>query len=170
MTTRPPTCTLAFAVLMSIPSVGFAQGPGGESDSSAPHWLAGCWEMRVGELIVEEHWMAPRGGTMLGMSRVVRGGELAGHELILLREVGSGWVYEAHPSGQSPASFASVAVTDTSMAFSNPEHDFPQTIAYSRIGADSLVARTAGGSGGQLREYVFRYRRVACPGTGDSLR
>jgi hypothetical protein len=121
--------------------------------------------MRVGELIIEEHWMALRGGSMLGMSRVVRGGELAGHELIVLRAMGSGWVYEAHPSGQSPASFASVAVTDTSLAFSNPEHDFPQTIAYSRIGADSLVARTAGGSAERPREHVFRYRRVACPGS-----
>ena len=164
MIPRLPTRTLAFAALAFLPGVGLAQAPSGESPT--PRWLAGCWEMRVGELIIEEHWMALRGGTMLGMSRVVRAGELAGHELILLRAVGSGWVYEAHPSGQPPASFASVAITDTSMAFSNPEHDFPQTITYSRISADSLVARTAGGSGEQSREYVFRYRRVVCPGSG----
>jgi hypothetical protein len=121
--------------------------------------------MSVSKLVIEEHWMALRGGTMLGMSRVVRGGELAGYELLLLRGEDHGWVYEAHPSGQPSASFKSAAITDTSIAFSNPEHDFPQTISYSRIGADSLVARTAGERDGQPREMVFRYRRVFCPGS-----
>ena len=32
-------------------------------------WLGGCFEMRQGNLIVEEQRMAPRGGSMLGMSR-----------------------------------------------------------------------------------------------------
>ena len=170
MIPKSPIYTLAFVALVSLPGVGAAQGPDGEPGSPTPRWLAGCWEMRVGELIIEEQWMDLRGGSMLGMSRVVRGGELAGHELIVLRAVGSGWVYEAHPSGQSPASFASLAINDTGLIFTNPEHDFPQTITYSRIGADSLVARTAGESGQQPREYVYRYRRVACPGSVQSRR
>jgi hypothetical protein len=166
MIPRSAKRALALAVLMSWPGVGAAQAPGGDPGSPTPRWLAGCWEMRVGELIIEEQWMALRGGSMLGMSRVLRSGELAGHELIVLRAVGSGWVYEAHPSGQPAASFTSTAITDTSLVFSNPEHDFPQTITYSRVGADSLVARTAGGGGERPREYVFRYRRVVCPGSG----
>ena len=163
---RRVATALAIAMLASFPGVGSAQIVGDKPSSVTPRWLAGCWEMSAGELVIEEHWMSLRGGTMLGMSRVVRGGELAGYELLLLRGEGSGWVYEAHPSGQPSASFRSTAVTDTSITFSNPEHDFPQTIAYSRMRSDSLVARTAGEPGGQLREMVFRYRRVLCPG-GD---
>jgi hypothetical protein len=30
-------------------------------------WLAGCFEMKQGSLMVEEHRMAARAGTMLGM-------------------------------------------------------------------------------------------------------
>jgi len=110
--------------------------------------------------------MAVRSGTMLGMSRTVRGGDLAGYELLLLHEEESGWVYEAHPSGQPTAGFRSSAITDTSIVFSNPDHDFPQTIAYIRIGSDSLLARIAGEQGGQPREVQFPYRRVPCPGRG----
>ncbi len=165
MISRFTVCTLVLATLASVQGVGAAQTPGRASDAQTPGWLAGCWEMRVGELIVEEQWMALRNGSMLGMSRVLRGGELTGHELIVLRAVGSGWVYEAHPSGQPTASFTSTAITDTGLVFSNPEHDFPQTITYSRVDADSLVARTSGGGGERPREYVFRYRRVVCPGS-----
>jgi hypothetical protein len=129
-----------------------------------PRWLAGCWEMSVGDLLVEEYWMAYRGGSLLGMSRSVRGGELRGYELLLLRQEGMGWVYEAHPSGQPSASFRSVAISDTSAVFSNPDHDFPQTITYVRTSPDSLIARTAGVRDGRTDEFEFPYRRVSCPG------
>jgi hypothetical protein len=34
-------------------------------------WLAGCWELRTPTRTVEEYWMRPRGGTMLGMGAMV---------------------------------------------------------------------------------------------------
>lgn len=138
----------------------------GQHPLESPHWLSGCWEMSVGDLVVEEQWMAYRAGSMLGMSRSLRGGELRGYELILLREEGERWVYEAHPSGQPPAFFKSVAVDDTSAIFSNPDHDFPQTIAYFKASSDSLVARIAGVQNGRQLESEFAYRRVSCPGRG----
>ncbi len=112
--------------------------------------------------------MAVRGGTLLGMSRTVRGGHLAEYELLLLHEEESGWVYEAHPSGQPAASFKASAITDTSMVFCNPDHDCPQTITYFRIGSDSLLARIAGERSGRLRQVEFPFRRVLCPGSGTS--
>ena len=118
--------------------------------------------MSDGDLVIEEQWMAVRGRSMLGMSRTVKGYRLVGYELVLLREEGAGWVYEAHPSGQSTASFRSSAVTDTSITFSNPDHDFPQTITYLRTRPDSLLARIAGGQGDQFRQVEFPYQRVPC--------
>ena len=32
-------------------------------------WLSGCWEWNQTQRTVEEHWLAPRGGTMIGMGR-----------------------------------------------------------------------------------------------------
>jgi uncharacterized protein DUF6265 len=48
-------------------------------------WLQGCWRSTRGEATVEEQWMAPRGGTMLGMGRTVRGGTLVEYELVLIK-------------------------------------------------------------------------------------
>ena len=30
-------------------------------------WLTGCWEASNGPRIIEERWMAPRGGSMIGV-------------------------------------------------------------------------------------------------------
>ncbi len=159
---------LTILVIMFLPRMSIAQTAGDKPSAITPLWLAGCWEVTAGELVIEEHWMEVRGGTLLGMSRTVRGGQLAEYELLLLHEEESGWVYEAHPSGQPAASFKASAITDTSMVFSNPDHDFPQTITYFRIGSDSLLARIAGERSGRLRQVEFPFRRVLCPGSGTS--
>ncbi len=163
---RITVCVLTILMLASLPGSSIAQTAGDNSSAIMPHWLAGCWEVSTGELVIEEQWMAVRGGTMIGMSRTVREGELAGYELLRLHEGRSGWVYEAHPSGQPTASFRSSEITDTSIVFSNPHHDFPQTIAYMRISSDSLLAWIAGERSGQFRQVEFLYRRVLCPGSG----
>ena len=163
---RTITCGITILMLVSLPRHGFAQTVDTEPGVTTPHWLTGCWEMSAGNLVVAEHWMAVLGGAMLGMSRTVRGDQLAGYELLLLREEESGWVYEAHPSGQPAASFRSSTVTDTSIVFSNPAHDFPQTIAYFKIRSDSLIATIAGEQGDQFSQIEFRYRSVACPASG----
>ncbi|MCZ6873454.1 MAG: DUF6265 family protein [bacterium] len=157
---------LTILVMVLLPRISIAQAAGDKPSAITPLWLAGCWELTAGELVTEEHWMAVRGSTLLGMSRTVRGGQLVGYELLLLYEEESGWVYEAHPSGQPAASFKSSAMTDTSMVFSNPDHDFPQTISYFKISSDSLLARIAGERSGRLRQVEFPFRQVPCPGNG----
>ncbi len=106
--------------------------------------------------------MEPRGGVMLGMSRAVRGDEFRGYELLILRPEASGLAYEAHPSGQRPATFPATAISDRELVFDNPEHDFPQRIAYTRVGADSVVARTYGEVVAVEPALVLRYGRVPC--------
>ncbi len=126
-------------------------------------FMTGCWERRSATRLVEEQWLAPRGGVMLGMSRTVRGDSLVGYEFIRLYERGSQLVYAALPSGQAPAEFVSTSIADAAITFANPAHDFPQRIIYRRAG-DSLYARIEGESGGQVRGVDFRYGRVACGG------
>src|SRR5688572_9924254 len=72
-------------------------------------WLQGCWRSTRGDATVEEQWMAPRGGTMLGMGRTVRADKLVEYELVVIKEQGSRLAYEAHPSGQPSATFLSTA-------------------------------------------------------------
>ncbi|MEQ1684173.1 MAG: DUF6265 family protein [Burkholderiaceae bacterium] len=127
-------------------------------------WLQGCWTIDTPERVVEEQWSAPRAGHMLGASRTVRGGKLAAHEFVLLRERGEQLAYEVQPSGQAPTVFLSVTLGERSVVFENLQHDFPQRVAYERKG-DQLLAWIEGprpGQPGQMRRIEYPYRRVAC--------
>jgi len=149
------------AVLLAAASAG-AQPPAGIQRVA---WLQGCWEMTSGARTVEEQWMAPRGNSMVGMSRTVRDGRLVEFELVVLREQGDRLAYEAHPSGQAATVFLSKAVGESMVVFENPEHDYPQTVGYQRENPESLLAWIDGTSKGQARRVDFRYRRRACPGS-----
>jgi hypothetical protein len=128
-------------------------------------WLQGCWQLESGGRVVEEQWMAPRGGVMLSMGRTVRGGKLVEYESVILREEGGRLAYEAHPSGQPSAVFLSKTFDESSVVFENPTHDYPQRVGYQRI--DSLLTWIDGTANGTSRRVDFPYRRVAC---ADSLK
>jgi hypothetical protein len=129
-------------------------------------WLVGCWQMAAGGTVVDEHWMAPSGNAMLGMSRTVKDGRLVGYELMLLVNTDLGLVYRAHPSGQAMANFHATESGRRGVVFENPSHDFPRRIAYWPVGADGLKARVDDGT--DRRSYELEYKRTACPGTGGS--
>jgi hypothetical protein len=127
-------------------------------------WLQGCWELSSGQRTVEEQWMAPRGGVMIGMGRTVRGGALVEYESVVIRQQGDRLAYEAHPSGEPSAVFLSSTLNESTVVFENPQHDFPQKVGYQRSGAGSLLAWVEGTEKGQTRRIEFPYKRVACPG------
>src|SRR5262245_2162550 len=82
-------------------------------------WLQGCWESVSGDRVVEEHWTAPRAGSMLEIGRTMRGDALIEYEFVIVRERGDRLVYEAHPSSQPPAEFLSSTVSPNSVVFEN---------------------------------------------------
>jgi len=131
-------------------------------------WLQGCWQLESGGRVVEEQWMAPRGGVMLGMGRTVRDGKLVEYESVILREQDGRLAYEAHPSGQPSAVFTSASVSQSTVIFENPTHDYPQRVGYQRDG-DSLLAWIDGTANGKSRRVDFPYRRVACAGSSKPL-
>jgi hypothetical protein len=126
-------------------------------------WMQGCWEQSSPQRTIDEQWMSPRGGSMLGMSRTMRDGRLVEHELMILTERGDQLAYEAHPSGQTPATFVSSMITPSMVVFENSTHDFPQRIGYERKGADSLTAWVEGPQNGRTRRIEFAYQRAQCP-------
>jgi hypothetical protein len=124
-------------------------------------FMHGCWERRSGNRHVEEQWMRPRGGMMMGMSRTVRGDTAVEYEFVRLFERSGALIYAAQPSGQAPAEFTSTAITEGAITFANPQHDFPQRVIY-RLAGDSLHARVEGIMNGRERGVDFRYARVRC--------
>lgn len=125
-------------------------------------WLAGSWRMERAGRVVEEQWMAPAAGVMLGMSRTVAKGRVVEHEFIQIR-VGPGGdlFFIAQPSGQKEATFQHTALTDNEVVFENPNHDFPKKITYTRKADGSLLAAIEGPrDDGTIRRIEFAYQRV----------
>ena len=100
-------------------------------------WLAGCWEANLRGREVNEQWMKPAGGIMLGMARTVSQGKAAEFEFTQIREDKDGAIYYvAKPSGQPEASFKLIKLQNKEAVFENPQHDFPQRIRYRRKGRE----------------------------------
>lgn len=131
-------------------------------------WLSGCWEQRDGRSTVEEFWTKPNGGMLFGIGRTIArrdaGDTTASFEMMRIYEHGGRLVLAAQPSGQQLAEFTEVELTDSTVVFANPAHDFPQFVRYRRRGAKELRARVDGKMNGKDEGFDSRYRRVACPG------
>ena len=158
MDRRVITAVWAGMLSLAAPGVPAAGPPGGELEKIA--WLAGCWTSDAGGRQVDEQWMKPLGGTMMGMSRTVVDGKTIESEVLLIRATGSDVSYVARPSGQPEASFKLVTGTAGEARFENPEHDFPQRIVYWRDG-EKLCARTEGTIKGKAESEEWCYERMA---------
>ena len=153
---------VAAVVSVSAATLVTAASQNGDAEIARLNWLHGCWLSESGTRTVDEQWMAPRGGAMLGMSRTVQDGTLREYELVVIRQTAGGLAYEAHPAGQPAATFPMKELGESSVLFENPQHDFPQRIGYRRDARDRLTAWIEGTSGGRTRRVEFPYRRAAC--------
>lgn len=126
-------------------------------------WLAGCWEGNLRGSELNEQWMKPAGGTMLGMGRTVAGGKVREYEFLQIREEADGTInYIAKPSGQAEASFKLKQLQNNEVIFENVEHDFPQRIIYRLQSDGSLFARIEGKSNGKARGFDYPMKRAGC--------
>ena len=156
-----------YLLLLLLPAALFAADKKGAKPAPAAvidriAWLAGNWRMEKAGRLVEEQWMAPAGGVMLGMGRTVAKGRVVEYEFVQIR-VGPGGelFYIAAPSGQKEAVFKMLSLTDDTIVFENKEHDFPQTIGYARQADGSLLAFIAGpAADGTTKRVEFTYSRV----------
>ena len=148
----------ACAVIVVLGSRVIAQSPATTSDLA---FITGCWRFERNGRIVEEHWLAPAGGSLFGVSRTVAGGKTVDFEFLQLRDLPDGLTYIAKPSRQAEASFKMTTKTVDEVVFENSQHDFPQRIRYRRSG-DALHARIEGTVDGKASVIDFPYVRVSC--------
>jgi hypothetical protein len=140
-----------------------APAPPPPSDINKLTFISGCWTLvRPNGTKIEELWLAPAGGAMIGMSRSVRDGKLREYEFMRILPAADGKLqYVAIPSGQPEAAFPLKVMAENAVTFENPQHDFPQRILYRLVDKDTLVARIEGSVGGQARSADFPYKRCA---------
>lgn len=150
---------MPFLLLLWV-SLAVAQSPPSQVDTLG--WMAGCWRLETSSRVIDEQWMAPSAGGMLGMSRTVAQGRIAEHEFVQIREDDGRLVYIAQPSSQAPARFTATTIGAQDVVFENLQHDFPQRIIYRRMADGGLHARIEGVRNGQRRGVDFPYVPVPC--------
>lgn len=105
---------------------------------AAVAFLAGAWVQDQGGTTFEEHWMQPRGGTMVGMAREVRPGRAASFEHLRMVVEEGVPTYLASPMGRPPTPFRLVEHGPGLAVFENPGNDFPSRLIYRREGSGTL--------------------------------
>jgi uncharacterized protein DUF6265 len=139
-----------------------AQAPVAKPTLQDLAWLAGHWRIEQADRLVDEQWMAPVAGLMMGMARNVQGGKVREYEFTLLRQEPNGDIfYVASPSKQSETSFKLTSLRNGEAVFENPEHDFPKKVIYARQTDGSLLAAIEGpGRDGKPRRVEYPFKRV----------
>lgn len=105
----------------------------GLSCASELDWLVGCWQSD--DALSNEVWVKEPDGSLIGFSVDTSGKGVTFYEVLrLVIGPGGALSYTAYPAGQTPTTFIAAKATDGSVTFSNPDHDYPQEIAYRREG------------------------------------
>lgn len=139
----------------------FALGVSGASvpDLANLSWMAGHWGARVNGIEMEEVWLPPAGGVMIGMHRDV-GPKSSSFEFMRIARTKDGLVLFAQPGGRAATPFLLAEEGRDRVVFANPAHDFPQRITYWREGA-KLCARVEGPPGDSERAESWCWSRAA---------
>jgi hypothetical protein len=124
-------------------------------------FMTGCWAFEANGRTVEEHWLAPAGGSLMGVNRTVAGGKTTGYEFLQIRDLPEGLTYIAKPSNQPEAKFVLSSKTSDEIVFENKAHDFPQRIRY-RLDGQMLRARVEGTMNGKERGFDYPFARTSC--------
>jgi hypothetical protein len=155
MTRLRPFRVLAIAALAAL----FVQAQSPPS-VDALSWLAGAWQGKIGQADNEEHWLPPKGGAMLGVSRTVARGRMVMFEFLRIEQRPDGVFYVAQPRGRPPVDFKMTRSTESEVVFENPQHDHPKLISYRREPNGSLTARVEGDEKGKHVVQEFRFERA----------
>ncbi|MFY8210106.1 MAG: DUF6265 family protein [Caulobacter sp.] len=147
----------------SLLALALVTTPAAPTDIDKLAFMGGCWTLvRPNGTKIEEQWLAPAGGSMIGMSRSVREGKLREFEFMRIVPGENGALrYVVIPSGQAETAFTLKELAANAVTFENPKNDFPQRILYRLADKDTLVARIEGSVNGQERSADFPYKR--CP-------
>jgi hypothetical protein len=148
----------AIVLLILFSIAAFSQG---HPEMGKLTWLSGCWKAE-GNLQTEEQWTRLDGQSMLGMGRTIANGKTVSYEFLQIRVRGEEIFYIAQPNGGSAVEFKLVKINDNGAIFENPQHDFPQRIAYSRSPDGGLVAAIEGQEKGKPKRVDFAMRKVRC--------
>lgn len=128
-----------FGELMKHALIALALAAGAASIAPAAHadeglkWMSGCW--RTADKSYKEVWTKPESGFLFGYSITYDETGAASYFEQSRIDAGSPAVYNAYPGGFGPSEFTEESRGKNTVTFSNPAHDYPQKITYTRKGS-----------------------------------
>lgn len=123
-------------------------------------WLVGTWKINAGNGYIVEQWKQTNDSTFSGKSMFVKAaGDSVLQETIELSLRNGEWNYTPTVVGQNnskPVKFSIIYIGRSEFICTNPDHDFPQRIAYRRI-KSSLQASIEGRRNGKYIKQNFDF-------------
>jgi hypothetical protein len=152
---------LVVSVLATGPAGVRADAPEAGSVGAKPEldWLAGNWISCRGDSYVEERWLGPSRGILVG-AMLTHGTRRTSFEYARIAPSADGtYVFHAQPAGRPQVEFRLVPAAAGHLVFENRAHDFPQRIIYWREG-EALHARVEGLVRGTLESEEWQWRAL----------
>jgi len=143
-------CAAALAVIAS----------NAHAQAASLDWLAGRWCMAGENRLVEEIWLPPVGGQLMGISRTIKGDRVVGFEYMRIESDADSTRFIPQPEGALPVVFTATEVAQNLLVVENPKHDFPQKVIYRREGVALFATISGPGNDGQQQSIDFNY--LAC--------
>jgi len=134
-----------------------------KNDIQKAEWLIGTWENKTQKGSIYETWTKADNNEFSGKSYSVKDKDTIVFENIRLLQEKNRLYYIPTIKNQNeglPVRFAAKRISENQLVFENPQHDFPQIIAYTKITSDSLIAEISGTKNGQKHKQTFPMKRV----------
>jgi hypothetical protein len=133
------------------------------ADLNRLEWMAGCHALETSRgTKIEEQWMRPAGGMMLGINRTIRANKAVAHEFLRIEVKGEDVIYTGLAGTKGETAFKLTSQSEGEVIFENPTHDFPQRIIYRKSAEGSVTARIDGKVNGKERQQDYPFKPVPC--------
>lgn len=128
--------------------------------SDALSWMAGTWVIKTNRGDMIEKWSVVNDSTLQGKSMMVKApGDSSIQETIELHWRNKAWAYVPTVQGQNnnkPVVFPIIFLGREEFIALNPNHDFPQRIAYRKV-KNQLLASIEGSRNGKYSKINFDF-------------
>ncbi len=126
-------------------------------------WLTGKWQNKTPGGIAFENWKIADDSTLTGESGFIKGTDTMISETIVLEQRNNIVSYIPTVKNQNEGKaipFKLIEAAGDSFVFSNPAHDFPDKITYSKKSATAMQARISGKMGGKEAAETFMLEKA----------
>jgi len=124
--------------------------------------LLGTWKAEDGKSF--ERWIKNPDGSYASASYSLSGADTSWNEMAKIYPDQENWIFENNVKGQNNGQsvrFTSTLLTDSTVQFSNPNHDFPTDVNYTLIDSNNVHAFIIGPNKNGGRDTIpFNYTKL----------